>query len=101
VKKPDHNSSSRCYLSVTTWSVVYNVNDYTVQFAHADCTLIGAENITINYPVCLFQVDFNALQIENSMEQVRRQEQERRQNLINQEKLKKVATEINGLCYVS
>jgi hypothetical protein len=43
-------------------------------------------------------VDFNALQIENSIEQARRQEQERRQNLINQEKLKKVTAEINGLC---
>jgi hypothetical protein len=41
------------------------------------------------------------LQVENSAEQVRQQEQKRRQNLINQEKLKKVTTEINGLCYVS
>jgi hypothetical protein len=49
----------------------------------------------------LYQVDFNALQIENSAEHVRQQEQERRQNLINQEKLKKVTTEINGLYCVS
>jgi hypothetical protein len=46
-------------------------------------------------------VDFNALQIENSAEQVRQQERERRQNLINQEKLKKVTIEINGLYCVS
>jgi hypothetical protein len=57
------------------------------------------ENVIISYLVyCLFQVDFSALQIENSIEQARRQEQERRQNLINQEKLKKVTAEINGLC---
>jgi hypothetical protein len=46
-------------------------------------------------------VDFNALEIENSVEQVRRQEQERRQDQINQDRLKKVTTEINGLCFVS
>lgn len=49
----------------------------------------------------LFQVDFNALQIETLAEQVRQQEQERRQNLINEEKLKKVTTEINGLYCIS
>jgi hypothetical protein len=49
----------------------------------------------------LFQVDFNALQIETLAEQVRQREQERRQNLINEEKLKKVTTEINGLYYIS
>ncbi|PNF21513.1 UV-stimulated scaffold protein A [Cryptotermes secundus] len=43
------------------------------------------------------KVDFNALQIENSAEQVRQQEQERRQNLINQEKLKKIMIEINEM----
>ena len=50
---------------------------------------------------CLFQVDFNALQIETLAEQVRQREQERRQNLINEEKLKKVTAEINGLYYIS
>jgi len=49
----------------------------------------------------LFQVDFNALQIETLAEQVRQREQERRQNLINEQKLKKVTTEINGLYYIS
>jgi hypothetical protein len=49
----------------------------------------------------LLQVDFNALQIEMSAEQARQQEQERRQNLINQEKMKKITTEINGLYPVS
>jgi len=51
--------------------------------------------------LCFFQVDFNALQIETLAEQVRQREQERRQNLINEEKLKKVTTEINGLYYIS
>lgn len=51
--------------------------------------------------VCLFQVDFNALQIETLAEQMRQQEQERRQNLINEGKLKKVTTEISGLYYIS
>jgi len=49
----------------------------------------------------LFQVDFNALQIETLAEQMRQREQERRQNLINEEKLKKVTTEINGLYSIS
>jgi hypothetical protein len=49
----------------------------------------------------LFQVDFSALQIETLAEQVRQQEQERRQNLINEEKLKKITTEINGLYCIS
>jgi hypothetical protein len=51
--------------------------------------------------LCFFQVDFNTLQIETLAEQVRQQEQERRQNFINEEKLKKVTTEINGLYYIS
>jgi hypothetical protein len=49
----------------------------------------------------LFQVDFNALQLETLAEQMRQQEQERRQNLINEKKMKKVTTEINGLYYIS
>jgi hypothetical protein len=84
-------------LSFTT---TYNSNDYTVQLAYAEGTLVSAEMLPL-LTICLFQVDFNALQIENSVEQVRRQEQERRQNLINQEKLKKITTEINGLCSIS
>ncbi|XP_069695250.1 UV-stimulated scaffold protein A-like [Periplaneta americana] len=43
------------------------------------------------------KVDFSALQMENSAEQARRGEQERRQKAVNQEKLKKVTTEINEM----
>jgi uncharacterized protein (DUF2225 family) len=76
-----------------------------------ECTPLVSEILGNVYPVeilvtvypifCLFQVDFNALQIETSAEQARQQERERRQNLVNQEKLKKVTTEINGLYSIS